>query len=161
MKRIINILLALVMMFSVCINVSAATTAEGRSAVLTGIMMSKEEFRDTYATSEKVCINKNDFANCYLEMSGFEKMSETLKFDARLLSDNGVETDSLGKKDVTAMIKDTNGDIADALKSQHKLTVDKKKIQLDNPIKSTGEMSVNVKLYSEVSAQLKVTIVAE
>ncbi|MBR1989150.1 MAG: 50S ribosomal protein L9 [Firmicutes bacterium] len=55
----------------------------------------------------------------------------------------------------------TSKDIADALKDQHKLTVDKKKIQLDNPIKSTGEMSVNVKLYSEVSAQLKVTIVAE
>jgi len=55
----------------------------------------------------------------------------------------------------------TSKDIADALAQQHKLTVDKKKIQLDNPIKSTGEMSVNVKLYSEVSAQLKVTIVAE
>ncbi|MBR5229996.1 MAG: 50S ribosomal protein L9 [Firmicutes bacterium] len=55
----------------------------------------------------------------------------------------------------------TSKDIADALKDQHKLTVDKKKIQLDNPIKSTGELSVNVKLYSEVSAQLKVTIVAE
>ena len=55
----------------------------------------------------------------------------------------------------------TSKDIADALKDQHKLTVDKKKIQLDNPIKSTGELAVNVKLYSEVSAQLKVTIVAE
>ena len=32
------------------------------------------------------------------------------------LSDNGIEADSLGKKDVVAMIKDTNGDIADALK---------------------------------------------
>ena len=55
----------------------------------------------------------------------------------------------------------TSKDIADALKEQHRLTVDKKKIQLDNPIKSTGELTVNVKLYSEVSAQLKVTIVAE
>ena len=55
----------------------------------------------------------------------------------------------------------TSKDITDALKDQHKLTVDKKKIQLENPIKSTGELSVNVKLYSEVSAQLKVTIVAE
>lgn len=32
------------------------------------------------------------------------------------LSDNGVETESLGKKDVAAMIKDTDGDVADALK---------------------------------------------
>lgn len=55
----------------------------------------------------------------------------------------------------------TSKDIADALQEQHKLTVDKKKIQLDNPIKSTGEISVNMKLYSEVSAQLKVTVIAE
>lgn len=32
------------------------------------------------------------------------------------LSDNGVEAESLGKKDVAAMIKDTDGDVADALK---------------------------------------------
>lgn len=32
------------------------------------------------------------------------------------LSDNGVEAESLGKKDVAAMIKDTEGDVADALK---------------------------------------------
>ena len=32
------------------------------------------------------------------------------------LSDNGVKTESLGKKDVAAMIKDTDGDVADALK---------------------------------------------
>lgn len=32
------------------------------------------------------------------------------------LSDNGIEAESLGKKDVAAMIKDTDGDVADALK---------------------------------------------
>lgn len=32
------------------------------------------------------------------------------------LSDNGIEAESLGKKDVAAMIKDTHGDVADALK---------------------------------------------
>ena len=32
------------------------------------------------------------------------------------LSENGIEAESLGKKDVAAMIKDTNGDVADALK---------------------------------------------
>jgi len=54
----------------------------------------------------------------------------------------------------------TSKDIADALKQQHKLTVDKKKIQLDNPIKQTGEMTVSIKLYPEVSASLKVTVTA-
>ena len=55
----------------------------------------------------------------------------------------------------------TSKDIADALKAQHKLTVDKKKIQLDSPIQQTGEMEVAMKLYPEVTTTLKVIIVAE
>ena len=33
--------------------------------------------------------------------------------------------------------------------------------RLSSPIKQTGEMSVDIKLYSEVSAELKVKIEAE
>lgn len=55
----------------------------------------------------------------------------------------------------------TSKDIADALADQKKLTVDKKKIQLNNPIKQTGEMTVDIKLYPEVMAKLKVTVTAE
>ena len=54
----------------------------------------------------------------------------------------------------------TSKDIADALQNQHKITVDKKKIQLANPIKMTGELDVAIKLYPEVSTTLKVIIVA-
>ena len=55
----------------------------------------------------------------------------------------------------------TSKDIADALKDQHKITVDKKKIQLDSPIKQTGEITVEIKLYTEVNAKLKVIVTAE
>ena len=55
----------------------------------------------------------------------------------------------------------TSKDIADALADQKKLAVDKKKIQLDNPIKQTGEMTVDISLYPEVMAKLKVTVTAE
>ena len=55
----------------------------------------------------------------------------------------------------------TSKDIADALKAQHKLTVDKKKIQLDSPIKQTGETEVAIKLYPEVATTLKVVVTAE
>ena len=55
----------------------------------------------------------------------------------------------------------TSKDIADALADQHKLTVDKKKIQLDNPIKQTGELTVDIKLYPEVMAKLKLNVTAE
>lgn len=54
----------------------------------------------------------------------------------------------------------TSKDIAEALKKQHKIDVDKKKIQLDSPIKQTGEITVDIKLYYEVSAKLKVTVEA-
>ena len=54
----------------------------------------------------------------------------------------------------------TSKDIAEALQNQHKITVDKKKIQLANPIKMTGELDVAIKLYPEVSTTLKVIIVA-
>lgn len=37
------------------------------------------------------------------------------------LSDNGIEAESLGKKNVAAMIKDTDGDVADALKPRLQL----------------------------------------
>lgn len=55
----------------------------------------------------------------------------------------------------------TSKDIADALKAQHKVTVDKKKIQLDSPIKQTGETEVAIKLYPEVATTLKVVVTAE
>lgn len=55
----------------------------------------------------------------------------------------------------------TSKDIAEALKKQHNITVDKKKIQLDSTIKQTGELTVDIKLYTEVSGKLKVNIIAE
>lgn len=55
----------------------------------------------------------------------------------------------------------TSKDIADALKAQHNITVDKKKILLDSPIKQTGEMTVEMKLYTDVNAKLKVVVNAQ
>lgn len=55
----------------------------------------------------------------------------------------------------------TGKDIAEALKKQHGIEADKKRIALDEPIKNTGEFIVEVKVYPEVSAQLKVVIKEE
>jgi large subunit ribosomal protein L9 len=52
----------------------------------------------------------------------------------------------------------TSKDISEALKEQHGINIDKKKIVLDNPIKETGEQVVKVKVYPEVSADLKVKV---
>lgn len=52
----------------------------------------------------------------------------------------------------------TSKDISDALKEQEGISIDKKKIVLDTPIKETGETTVKVKVYPEVSADMKVNV---
>lgn len=52
----------------------------------------------------------------------------------------------------------TSKDIADGFKEQAGFEIDKKKIQLDSPIKTTGEFTVKIKLYPEVVAELKVLV---
>lgn len=55
----------------------------------------------------------------------------------------------------------TSKDIAVAMKKQHNLEIDKRKIQLDNPIKELGTIKVEIKVYPEVSGKLNVEVVAE
>ena len=54
----------------------------------------------------------------------------------------------------------TSMDIADAVKA-HGFEVDRRKIQLDEPIKSAGEFDVNIKLNPEVIASVHVRVVPE
>ncbi|MEM7247249.1 MAG: 50S ribosomal protein L9 [Acidobacteriota bacterium] len=54
----------------------------------------------------------------------------------------------------------TNGDIADAMAAEG-LVVDKRRVLLVDPIKSLGVYQVPVRLHPEVTAELKVWVVAE
>ena len=54
----------------------------------------------------------------------------------------------------------TSADIAEALQALG-FDIDKKKIQLDSPIKAVGTTDVNVKLFTEVSGKVKVNVVSE
>ena len=54
----------------------------------------------------------------------------------------------------------TSQDIADALAGQGH-TVDKRRIELEHPIKTIGEHTVTVRLHPEVHAELRVSVVAE
>jgi len=54
----------------------------------------------------------------------------------------------------------TSGDIAEFLKAKG-IDIDKRKIQLDEPIKKLGEHEVSVKLHPEVSATLRVLVTKE
>jgi len=52
----------------------------------------------------------------------------------------------------------TAKDIADGLAEQHKIEIDKRKFILDSPIKQTGEHTVEIKLYTDINAKLKVIV---
>ncbi|WP_324825678.1 50S ribosomal protein L9 [Sinanaerobacter sp. ZZT-01] len=52
----------------------------------------------------------------------------------------------------------TNQDIANALKEQEKIEIDKRKFILNTPIKHIGEFNVEIKLYTDVSASCKVKV---
>ncbi len=52
----------------------------------------------------------------------------------------------------------TSKDIAETLEEQHKIKIDKRKINLDEAIKTLGTTEIEVKIYPEVSAKLKVVV---
>ena len=52
----------------------------------------------------------------------------------------------------------TGAEIAEALKSQHGVEIDKRKIDLAEPIRTVGETDVVVKLYPEISAKMIVRV---
>jgi large subunit ribosomal protein L9 len=55
----------------------------------------------------------------------------------------------------------TSQDIALAVKEASDLELDKKKIDLSEPLKVLGEYSVPVRIYKDISAKLKVKVVAK
>lgn len=54
----------------------------------------------------------------------------------------------------------TNKEIAEVLEKEYKLKLDKRKIELKEPIKAIGEHQVTVKLHPEVTGNLKVRLEA-
>jgi large subunit ribosomal protein L9 len=54
----------------------------------------------------------------------------------------------------------TSKDIAEALAAQN-FTIDRRKIQLEEPIKQLGEFKVPVKLHKDVTAEITVVVVKE
>jgi large subunit ribosomal protein L9 len=52
----------------------------------------------------------------------------------------------------------TTKEISDILENEHKISIDKKKFDLQEPIKSVGEYDVKIKLHPMVNANLKVIV---
>ena len=88
------------------------------------------------------------------EAHEFNTMSELSKSISKLIAVIHVKTGDDGKMfgSVTA------GTIADQLKTQFDITLDKKKIHLDHPIKALGEHEVELRLHPEVTTSMKVRV---
>ena len=88
------------------------------------------------------------------EAHEFNTMSELAKSLSKLICVVTVKTGDDGKMFGTV----TNGTIADQLKTQFDVSLEKKKIHLDQPIKTLGEFEVELRLHPEVKGTLKVRV---
>ncbi len=82
------------------------------------------------------------------------------------------EANALAEKLKTAMVKITaqagadgrlygsvtSKDITDALQKQFGIVIDKRKLSLPDPIKAFGVYSIDVKLYTEISGKVNVSV---
>src|SRR3989475_12572712 len=58
----------------------------------------------------------------------------------------------------TTLFRSTNGTVADELKHQFDISLDKRKIHLEHPIRTLGEHDVELRLHPEVAATLKLKV---
>jgi large subunit ribosomal protein L9 len=88
------------------------------------------------------------------EAHEFNTMSELAKGVTKLICVIKVKTGEDGKMFGTV----TAGMIADELKHQFDITLDKRKIHLAHPIRTLGEQEVELRLHHDVNAMLKLRI---
>lgn len=88
------------------------------------------------------------------EAHEFNSMNELAKSLSKLICVITVKTGDDGKMFGTV----TNGTIADQLKTQFDVALDKKKIHLELPIRILGEHEVELRLHPEVKGTLKVRV---
>ena len=55
----------------------------------------------------------------------------------------------------------TTKDIADAAKIQHGVELDRRKMEITDPIKNLGQTTVVMKIHPEVTAEIKVQVIGE
>ena len=95
------------------------------------------------AAKHREDVKKNDAETAAREMKG---KTVTLKVRA---GDNGRLYGSI-----------TTQEIADALKAQHGVDVDKRKIEVDGKVTSVGQTTITIKLYAGVATKMNLVIEA-
>ncbi len=88
------------------------------------------------------------------EAHEFNTMNELAKSVSKLLCLLTVKTGEDGKMFGTI----TSGMIADQLKTQFDISLDKKKIHLETPIRTLGDHEIELRLHHDVTGKLKVRV---
>src|SRR5579883_1927346 len=88
------------------------------------------------------------------EADELNHMTELAKSLSKLIAVLTVKTGEDGKMFGSV----TNGAIADQLKTQFDVALDKKKIHLEQPIRTLGEHEVELRLHADVTTTLKVRV---
>lgn len=103
--------------------------------------------------------NMNDLK---LQKAHEEKVAKEQLDDAKALAAKieGLEVEVAIKsgKDGRTFGSVSSKEIASAFKEQHGIELDKKKISLDEPIRTVGTSIVNIKLHRDVTAKLTVRV---
>lgn len=96
---------------------------------------------------------------------------QAAKREARDRDEAQALAEEIGNKTVVVRLKTgaedkafgavTNEDIAAALKAQHKVEVDRRKIDLKEPIKTLGEHQVALRLHRDVDAQINLIVTSD
>lgn len=84
--------------------------------------------------------------------------AEALKAE---LADKAVQIKAKSGEDGRLFGSITSKQIAETLKKEHKITVDRRKVELKDPIRALGHVNVPVKLHQEVTGTIHVHVIAE
>jgi len=126
-----------------------------------------EGYARNYLLAQKLAIPAT---TSNVNVASQQKASEERK-QQRAIDEANLLAAQISKVEVTIGVKMGEGgklfgsvaskDIADALLAQHKIEMDKRKIDLKDPIKTLGTYPVSIKLHPEISAKIQVHIVAK
>jgi large subunit ribosomal protein L9 len=126
-----------------------------------------EGYARNYLLAQKLAIpaTASNINNASQQKASGERKQQRALDEANLLAAQ------MSKVEVTIGVKMGEGgklfgsvaskDIADALLAQHKIEMDKRKIELKDTIKALGTYPVSIKLHPEISAKIQVHIIAK
>lgn len=107
------------------------------------------------ATAEAVnALEKSKSANKHRE----DVRRQEAEIKARELKGKVIQLEVRGGENGKLFGSVTNDQIAAALKAQHGVEIDKRKLEPEEPIKTAGQFFVNLKLYAGVSTRMIVNV---